>query len=62
MTMHNSPKPMSLSAYKKAKLNMLENDFLIKLTDDEKNDCNSRATEAAVDRFCRTILARRFGD
>ena len=57
-----SPRSKSLSTYKKTKLRMLEKDFCIKLTDDERTDCNSRTTEEAVDRFCRTILARRFGD
>ena len=49
----------NLKAYKKYKIKMLKNEFLIKLTDEERDNINKQDTEMAVDRCCRTILMKR---
>lgn len=51
---------MSISRYRKAKIKMLEKEFLIPLKADEKDHINSLQTEAAIDRYVRTILQSRW--
>ena len=51
---------MSLKSYRKMKLKMIEADFCIKLTDEEREHANSLTTEAALDQFCITILNDRW--
>ena len=51
---------MSLKAYRKMKLKMLERDFCIKLTDEEKAHAATLTTETAIDQFCISILNNRW--
>lgn len=51
---------MSIPAYRKAKIKMLEKEFMIPLKDDEKDHINSLQTEAAIDRYARIILQSRW--
>lgn len=46
----------SLPAYKKWKLKMLEKDFCIKVSPEEKEHINSLKTEMAVDRYAHKLL------
>lgn len=54
------PRNMSLKAYRKMKLKMLERDFCINLTDEERARANEMTTEAALDQFCIGILNNRW--
>ena len=49
-------KKMSIKAYRKMKIKMLEKDFMVPLTNAEKNHINGLETEAAIDRYARTLL------
>ena len=51
----------TLAGYKKGKIKILQRDFMIKLTDEEKTHINSLPTEYAVDTACRKIIYDRFG-
>lgn len=51
-------KTVSLPTYKKEKIKMIEKDFMIKLTQEEKNNINEQINEIGVDRCSRTILMR----
>lgn len=51
---------LSLKAYRIAKIRMLEKEFMIPLKADEKDHINSLQTEAAIDRYARTILQSRW--
>lgn len=51
-----STKKMSIEAYRKQKIRMLEKEFLIPLTLEEKVHINELETEAAIDRYARTLL------
>lgn len=47
---------INLSTYKKLKMKMLENDFLLTITTEERDKINEMESEFAVDRFCRKII------
>ena len=49
-------KTMSIKTYRKMKIKMLERDFKIPLNKEEKDHINALETEAAIDRYARTIL------
>ena len=58
-----STKPMSLKAYKKNKIKMLEREFMIPLTQAQKDHINSLENEYAVDRHSRSLMKKRlFGN
>lgn len=57
----NIPIRATLEQYKKGKIKILQRDFLIKLTDEEKAHINSLPTEYAVDTACRKIIYDRLG-
>lgn len=52
--------PMELKAYRAAKIKMMEMEFMIPLTKEEKEHMMTLQTEAAIDRYARTILQRRW--
>ena len=56
-----TPKNASIKQYRKAKFKMLERDFCITLTNDEKLHAYSLTTEAALDQFAIGILNKRWG-
>lgn len=49
-------KGMSITSYRKYKIKILEKDFKIALKKEEKDRINELETEAAIDRYARTIL------
>jgi hypothetical protein len=49
------PRNMSLKAYRKMKLKMLE-EFSIRLTAEQKAHVNSLQTEIQIDNFCITVI------
>lgn len=51
---------MSFKTYKKYKLNMLQRDFCIMLTQEELAHYKTLDTEVKVDQFCVTILNDRW--
>lgn len=51
---------MSIKAYRKMKIKMLERDFCIPLTDEEKARANTLTTYAALDQFALGILNNRW--
>lgn len=51
---------MSIKTYRKAKIKMLEKDFKVPLSKEEKDHFNTLETEAAIDRYARTILHSRW--
>lgn len=51
-------KTVSLPTYKKEKIKMLEKDFMIKLTQEEKNNINEQINETGVDRCSRSIILK----
>lgn len=51
---------MSIKTYRKMKIKMLEKEFCIPLTSDEKKHFEALETEAAIDRYARTILLNRW--
>lgn len=53
-------KSMSIKAYRKMKIKMLEKDFMVTLKKEEKDRINELETEAAIDRYARTILLTRW--
>lgn len=57
---NTTERKMSIKTYRKAKIKMLEKDFKIPLTADEKAHFNTLETEAAIDRYARTILHSRW--
>ena len=52
--------PMSLNAYRNAKIKMLEQEFMIPLKTEEKAHMDTLQTEAAIDRYARTIISSRW--
>ena len=52
--------PMSLNAYRKAKIKMLEQEFMIPLKAEEKSHMDTLQTEGAIDRYARTIISSRW--
>lgn len=51
---------MSFKTYKKMKLNMLQADFCIDLTQEELDRYSTLETESKVDQFCIAILNDRW--
>lgn len=51
---------MSLSQYKKRKIKMLENDFYVILTAEEKEHINQLTSETEIDRYVRACMGRRW--
>jgi hypothetical protein len=49
------PRNMSIKAYRKMKLKMLD-EFSIRLTDEQKAYVNSLQTEIQIDNFCITVI------
>lgn len=49
-------KTVSVKTYRKQKIKMLEKDFMLKLSSEEKAHINELETIAAIDRYARTIL------
>ena len=49
-------KSMNIKAYRKMKIKMLKKDFMIPLKKEEEDHINELETEAAIDRYARTIL------
>jgi hypothetical protein len=47
---------MSLKEYRKMKVKMLERDFLIKLTDEDKAHANTLTTETQLDQWALGII------
>lgn len=54
-------KKMSIKEYRKMKLKMLKNDFLIKLTDEEIAHAETLTTEVQLDQFALGIINKRWG-
>lgn len=52
---------MSLKAYKKAKRQILERDFYIKMTVEEKARLEAAKTEIQVEQICLGIINQRWG-
>ena len=46
-----------ISEYRKAKLNLLQEEFLINVTAEEKNHLNTLETEISIDRYARKIIS-----
>lgn len=53
-------KNVSIKTYRKQKIKMLEKEFLLSLTPEEKNHINQLETEIAIDRYARTLLLKRW--
>jgi hypothetical protein len=53
-------KSMSIKAYRKAKMKILEHEFCIQLNEDEKAHFETLHTESVIDRYARTILQNRW--
>ena len=51
-------KKVSIKTYRKMKIKMLKKDFMIPLKKEEENRINELETEAAVDRYARTLLLK----
>ncbi len=51
-------KQMTIPQYRKAKLKLLEKEFMVHLTQEEKNHLNTLETEPAIDRYFRTLLKK----
>ena len=49
---------MSINEYRTTKIIMLEREFMIRLKADEKKHMMTLQTEAAIDRFARTIIQK----
>ena len=49
-----------LNEYKKAKIKLLERDFYINVTEEERMHIETLESQMAVDRYCRTILKNRW--
>ena len=49
-------KPMSLKQYCKFKIRILEKDFAIQVTDEQKNHIKALQSVPAIDRYCRTLI------
>ena len=54
------PRNMSLKSYRRMKIKMLERDFCINLTSEERARAETLKTEAAIDQFCMGILNNRW--
>ena len=50
------PRKMSLKQYRKMKLRMLQRDFCLPLTDEDRDHAQTLTTETAIDQFCVTML------
>lgn len=47
---------MTIPQYRKMKIKLLEKEFMVPVTKEEKNHLNTLETEPAIDRYCRTLL------
>ena len=54
---HNTPKQMSIKAYRKMKLKMLK-EFCIYLTDEEMDHIKSLTKEIEIDNFCISMFRK----
>lgn len=54
-------KTVSLKAYRKQKIKILERDFCIRLTEEEIERINKLTTEIQIDQFCLGIINKRWG-
>lgn len=50
------PMTSNINAYRKARMKMLENDFRIYLTTEEKEHMRELTTEIAIDNFYLTLI------
>lgn len=51
---------LPIKAYRTAKMKMLEKEFMIPLKPEEKEHFETLQTEAAIDRYARTIISSRW--
>lgn len=51
-------KGTNIKTYRRQKIKMLEKEFMLTLTTEEKNHFNELETEAAIDRYARTLLSK----
>ena len=51
-------KDLDIKTYRKMKIKMLQEDFYINLTDEEKKRLNALKTEIAIDQYCRTLIKK----
>lgn len=49
-------KDMTLPEYRKMKIALLEKEFMVPITQEEKKHINALDNEIAIDRYCRTLL------
>jgi hypothetical protein len=52
--------PMDLKEYRAAKIKMMETEFMIPLNKEEKDHMMTLQTEAAIDRYARSIVLKRW--
>lgn len=50
----------TLDDYRKVRIDIIENDFMITLTDEEKEHLNSLTTETAIDNAIRAMCKKRW--
>jgi len=53
---------MNINTYKKMKVRMIEKDFMITLTQEQKDHINELQSEIAIDNYCRKIFSDFYGD
>ena len=53
---HYEGKEMTIQEYRKMKIKLLKEDFLVPVTKEQKEHIHTLETEPAIDRYCRTIL------
>ena len=53
---------ISIEAFKRLKIKMLERDFLMTLTEEQKNHINELQSEIAIDNYCRKLFSDYYGD
>ena len=61
MTTTRPQKTMSIKSYRKMKIKMLEEEFLITLTEEEKEHAKTLTTETELDQFALGIINNRWG-
>lgn len=49
-----------ISKYRAAKIKLLQKDFRVNVTEEERAHIETLESEIAVDRYCRTILKNRW--
>lgn len=55
-------KNISIDAYRNLKIKLLERDFKIDVTDNEKEHLNNLQSEIAIDNYCRKIISNHWED